>query len=106
MSISITVRNGTAIGKESLCRTCRYAHIQLGYSESEEEVRCGYFGEQPRLVPFPVSQCSDYLSKLAPTLYELEKIAFILDVKNVKVASRVGFAGAGVIAGTCEEDSE
>src|SRR6201997_4445756 len=45
MSISITVRNGTAIGKESLCRTCRHAHIQLGYPESEEEVRCGYHYE-------------------------------------------------------------
>ena len=72
MSISITVRNGTAIGKESLCRTCRYAHIQLGYSESEEEVRCGYFGEQPRLVLFAVSRCSDYLSKLPDSLRDGE----------------------------------
>jgi len=106
MSISITVRNGTAIGKESLCRTCRYAHIQLGYSESEEEVRCGYFGEQPRLVLFAVSRCSDYLSKLAPTLYEMEKIAFVIDVKDVKVTARVGFAGATVTAVTCEEEDE
>lgn len=106
MSISISVRSGTAVGRESLCRTCRYASIQLGYSVSEEEIRCGYFSEQPRLVPFPVSRCSDYLSKLAPTLYELEKIAFIIDVKDVKVASRVGFAGAAVTGGTCEEDSE
>jgi hypothetical protein len=106
MSISITVRNGTAIGKESLCRTCRYASIQLGYSESEEEIRCGYFGERPRLVPFAVSRCSDYLSRLVPTLYEMEKIAFVLDVKDVKVTSRVGFAGAVVTADTCEGDSE
>ncbi|HMD21393.1 MAG TPA: hypothetical protein VKH40_13790 [Alloacidobacterium sp.] len=106
MSISITVRNGTAIGKESLCRTCRYASILLGYSESEEEIRCGYFSALPRLVPFPVSRCSDYLNKLAPTLYELEKIAFIIDVKDVKATSRVGFAGAVVTASTCEEDSE
>jgi hypothetical protein len=106
MSISITVRNGTATGKESLCRTCRYASILLGYSESEVEIRCGYFSELPRLVPFPVNRCSDYLSKLVPTLYELEKIAFIIDVKDVKATSRVGFAGAVVTAGTCEEDSE
>jgi hypothetical protein len=106
MSISITVRNGTATGKESLCRTCRYASIQLGYSESEEEIRCGYFSELPRLVRFPVSRCSDYLSKLAPTLYELEKIAFIIDIKDVKATSPVGFAGAAAISGTCEDDSE
>ena len=106
MSISITVRNGTAIGKESLCRTCRYASIQLGYSESEEEIRCGYFSEQPRRVPFAVSRCSDYLSKLVPTLYEMEKIAFVIEVKDVKATSRVGFAGVVVTADACEEDSE
>lgn len=106
MAISITVRNGTPIGKESLCRSCRYASILLGYSESEEEIRCGFYSALPRLVPFPISRCSDYLSKLAPTLYELEKIAFIIDVKDVKATSRVGFAGAVVTAGTCEEDSE
>ena len=106
MSISITVRNGTAIGKESLCRTCRYASILLGYSESEEETRCGFYSALPRLVPFPVSSCSDNLSRLVPTLYELEKIAFILDVRDVKATSRVGFAGAAVTDGTREEDSE
>lgn len=106
MSISVTVRNASAIGSKSLCRTCRYASILLGYSESEEEIRCGFYSALPRLVPFPVSRCSDYLSKLAPTLYELEKIAFILDVKDVKATSRVGFAGAAVTGGTCEEDSE
>ncbi len=105
MSISITVRNGTAVGKESLCRTCRYAHIQLGYSESEEEVRCGYFNEQPRLVLFPVSRCSDNLSRLVPTLYEMEKMAFVIDVNDVKITSRVGFSGTALLADTWEEDS-
>ena len=104
MSISVTVRNGTAVGQESLCRTCRHAHIQLGYSESEEEIRCGYFYEQPRLVPFAVNQCSDYFSKLVPTLHEMEKMAFVIDVK--KVNARAGFGGATVLVGKCEEDSE
>ncbi|HLH33331.1 MAG TPA: hypothetical protein VKX41_01570 [Alloacidobacterium sp.] len=104
MSISITVRNGTAVGQESLCRTCRHAHIQLGYSESEEEVRCGYHYEAPRLVVFAVRECSDYLNKLVPTLYEMEKMAFVIDVK--KVNARAGFAGATVNIGKSEEDSE
>lgn len=106
MTISITVRNGTAIGKESLCRTCRYASILLGYSESEEEIRCGFYSALPRLVSFPVSRCNDYLSKLTPTLYELEKIAFIIDVKDVRETSRVGFGGVAVTVGKREEDSE
>jgi hypothetical protein len=104
MSISITVRNGTAVGKESLCRTCRHAHIQLGYSDSEEEVRCGFFYEQPRLVPFAVNQCSDYLSKLVPTLREMEDMAFVIDLK--KGNPRAGFGGATVLASKREEDDE
>jgi hypothetical protein len=94
MSISITVHSGTAVGKKSLCRTCRHAHIQLGYSESEEEIRCGYFYEKPRLVPFVVNQCSDYLSKLVPTLQEMENMAFVLDVKKGNPSA--GFGGATV----------
>ncbi len=104
MSITLTVRNGTPVGRKSLCYTCRYASIQIGYAESEKEIRCGYFTESPRLVTFPVSECSDYLSKLVPTLYELEKIAFIIDVKTVNV--RAGFASATVKATKSEEDND
>lgn len=104
MAISMTVRNGTAVRQESLCRNCRHAHIQLGYSESEEEIRCGYFYEQPRLVLFAVNQCSDYLTKLLPTLYEMQKMAFIIDVK--KGNPRAGFGGATVTISKPEGDSE
>jgi hypothetical protein len=55
-------------------------------------------------VPFAVNQCSDYLSKLVPTLHEMEKMAFVIDVK--KVNARAGFGGATVLVGKCEEDSE
>lgn len=104
MSTSITVRNGTAVGKESLCRTCRHAHIQLGYSDSEEEVHCGFFYEQPRLVPFAVNQCSDYLSKPVPTLREMEDMAFVIDLK--KGNPRAGFGAATVLVSKREEDDE
>jgi len=104
MAFSITVRNGTAIGKESLCRTCRYASILLGYSENEEEIRCRYFNALPRLVPFPVSRCSDYLSKLVPTLYEMEKMAFVIELK--KVNPRAGFGGTTGLTSKSEDDSE
>jgi hypothetical protein len=33
------VRSGAGIGQESLCRNCRYASIQTGYSVKEEEIR-------------------------------------------------------------------
>jgi hypothetical protein len=104
MSTTFTVRNGTAIGSESLCRTCRHAHIQNGYADSEEEVRCGFFYDQPRLVPFAVSQCTDFLDKLSPTLYEMQKIAFVIDVKKAKQIK--GFGDAAVTITRPEEDDD
>lgn len=104
MAICITVRNGTAVGQKSLCRSCRYASIQLGYSVKEEEIRCCYLNEA-RLVTFPVSKCTDYFSKLTPTLFELEKIAFIIDL-NKSGSAIAGFSSAVVVAGKVESDSE
>jgi len=104
MSTTFTVRNGTAAGSESLCRTCRHAHIQTGYADSEEEVRCGFFYDQPRLVPFAVSQCTDFLDKLSPTLYEMQKIAFVIDVKKPKAVA--GFGEAAVSITRPEQDDE
>ena len=104
MSTMITVRNGTAVGRESLCRTCRHAHVQTGYADSEEEVRCGYFYDQPRLVSFAVSQCTDFLDKLTPTLYEMQKIAFVIDVK--RGSGKIGFNSKAVKITEPEEDDE
>jgi hypothetical protein len=104
MSTTISVRNGTAVGRESLCRTCRHAHMQVGYADSEEEVRCGYFYEQPRLVSFAVSQCTDFLDKLTPTLFEMQKIAFVIETK--KRSGNIGFASAETKVTRPEEDDE
>jgi hypothetical protein len=104
MSSTISVRNGTTVGQQSLCRTCRHAHIQVGYADSEEEVRCGYLFEQPRLVSFAVSQCTDFLDKLTPTLYEMKKMAFVIDVKKGKTIP--GFAGTTVSITRPEEDDD
>lgn len=104
MSANITVRNGTPVGRESLCRTCRHAHIQIGYSESEEEIRCGFYYYVPRVLPFAVNQCSDYLSKLLPTLYEMQKIAFVIDIN--KGNPRAGFGGAVVKITKPEADDD
>jgi hypothetical protein len=92
MGNTISVRNGTPVGNTSLCRTCTHAHIQLGYADSEIEVRCGYNYENPRLVPFMVRECTDYNNKLVPTVYEMEKIAIIIDLR--KCNPNAGFARA------------
>jgi hypothetical protein len=89
MSTTIHVRNGTPAGNVSLCHTCRHAHIQQGYADSEEQVRCGYFYEQIRVVQFTVRTCTDYLSKLVKTVCEMEKVAFIpMRRRSANVAAR------------------
>jgi len=96
------VRSVAGVGQESLCRSCRYASIQIGYSAKEEEIRCCYLREA-RLVSFPVKACTDYLSKATPTVYELEKIAFIIDLNKV-VASKIEGFGSVVLAGEADTD--
>jgi hypothetical protein len=91
MSTTIHVRNGTPAGNVSLCHTCRHAHIQQGYADSEEQVRCGYFYEQVRLVQFAVRTCTNYTSKLVKTVYEMEKVAFILDAQEIAKRRKAGF---------------
>ena len=82
MGNAVFMRNGTPVGSASLCRSCRNAHIQLGYADSEIEVRCGFNYENPRLVPFAVRECTDYVSKIAPTMFEMEKMAWVIDVRK------------------------
>jgi hypothetical protein len=106
MSTTIFVRNGTAVGRKSLCYSCRRAHIQVGFADSDEEVRCGFFYDRPRLVSFAVSQCTDYLSKLAPTLYEMQKIAFVIDLKKGNPLAGFGGATVRVTKPEADEDDE
>jgi hypothetical protein len=92
MSTAIFVRNGTAVGRKSLCYSCRRAHIQTGFADSEEEVRCGFYFREPLVVSFAVRECTSFLDKLTPTLDEMEDIAFVIDLK--KGNPLAGFGGA------------
>jgi len=103
MAIRI-VRSAMVVEQESLCRSCRYASIQTGYSAKEEETRCCYLREV-RLVSFPVKSCTDYLSKETPTVFELEKIAFIIDL-NKFVESKIEGFGSAVLAAEADTDDE
>lgn len=88
----IRIRSGTAQGTESLCNSCYWAHIQRGFAESEEVVLCAFL-RPARLVPFKVSQCTDYNDKRIPSKQDMEEIAWIIRTKDVNRA--VGFAGKG-----------
>ncbi len=87
--MSFSIRNGTPVGNESLCRTCTYVHMQSGYRESEEIIFCTY-GNPLRLVTFPVKDCTDYTNRTLPTWEQMEKLA--LDVKNAPDKRVKGFS--------------
>ena len=101
MTITLKIKGSTLIEGETLCRTCRNAHIQKGFRESEEAVFCAW--PQFRAVPFKVAECTDYSNRLVPYRWELEKMALLINIDPAR--ERIGFRGAG-FAASVEEDEE
>ena len=75
---TITVKNGTAVGNESLCLKCASAHYQRGFRESEMVVYCARIWDVLRLVPFAVRECNDFSEADMPSRDAMEKIALII----------------------------
>lgn len=75
----IKVRGGTvANGEPPLCATCRYATVIKGRSLREEIVECSQLGDGHGRIRFAVTECSKYLHRNHPSLYEMETIAWVL----------------------------
>ena len=89
--VTIQIKDGTPQGSETLCVTCRWAHIVKGFAVSQEEIRCRFVSDD-LLVRFPVSQCSSYDDKRRPSKCDMEKIAWILLTK--KAGRTIGFVSA------------
>lgn len=85
---------------EPLCRTCRHAHIQRGFRESEEAILCG-FASPLRTIPFKVAECSDYSNRTVPERWEMERMALLLNVPRARKPA--GFCGKGAEAAGEEE---
>jgi hypothetical protein len=79
--VTIKVKDGTPQGAETLCVTCRWAHIVKGFRESEKEIFCRYLTDD-RPVRFPVSQCNSYDDRRIPSKRDMEQIAWILLTKR------------------------
>ena len=94
MTITLRIKNGTLVEGESLCRTCRNAHIQKGFRESEEAIFCAWGPLRP--VVFKVAECTDYSNRLVPYRSELEKMALLINVNPVRkpLGFRTDFAPA------------
>jgi hypothetical protein len=89
--VTVKIKDGTPEGAQSLCVTCRWAHIVKGFSASQETIRCRWLSNDP-LVKFPVSQCNSYDDRRLPTKCDMEKIAWILLTK--KAGRTIGFVTA------------
>jgi hypothetical protein len=55
------------VGQASRCDSCVYARIIRGYAHSEKITICDRLFE-PIRIPFPVSECTDYLDKRLPCI--------------------------------------
>lgn len=85
--MKIKIREGTPNHGKSLCRSCSNAMIMRGGAVSEKTVLCtelkGGYGRQE--VPYEIIvECSAFQEKAIQSLYEMQKIAYILktDVKG------------------------
>ncbi len=101
MALTFKIKGGTLEEGESLCRSCRNAHIQRGFRESEEAVFCTW--EKFRPVPFKVAECTDYADRNVPYRWELEKMALLINVDPAR--KRAGFK-PGFAAETEEEEED
>ncbi|HEV3306097.1 MAG TPA: hypothetical protein VGZ91_06630 [Candidatus Sulfotelmatobacter sp.] len=101
MSTTIKIQGAPPQDGESLCRTCRYAHIQRGFRGSEETVFCGYSDAVLRPVKFKVAACTDYTNRTLPARWELEEMALLINVEPAR--KRAGFRGDRAGAAEHEE---
>src|SRR5262249_19377461 len=78
---TVRVKDGTPVEGVSLCRTCSWGVARRGYRTSDDEVFCRFIQPNKR-VPFTVRECSAYTNRNTPSLYSMEKIAWVLLTKS------------------------
>jgi len=99
--MSIQVKDGTPLHGESICATCSHALIVKGFRGSEEIVACR--ATYPALrVTFPVRECSSHADKNRQDLEEMERIAWVLQVRGSN--RKAGFVPASQLRK--EQDGE
>lgn len=104
MSITIRIQGAPPQDGESLCQTCRYAHIQRGFRESEETVFCGYNDASLRPIRFKVAACTDYTNRTVPNRWELEQMALLINVPPAR--RKTGFRVCAGFAAQEEANEE
>ena len=81
----LNVKNGTPVGNDHLCKSCRNGQYVTGYRESDVLVRCCL--STPSIVlPFVVHECSDYYDKHKPDWKQMEKLA--IEIQPIRVSKK------------------
>jgi len=94
-----TMRGGTAISTENLCRSCRSATIAKGHAVSEELVKCEQFG----MLRYPIAECTDYVDKDRTSINAMRETAWV--ILPDKRTGDLGFVTPAMVR-KMEEDGE
>ncbi len=101
--VTIKVKGGTPEEGVSLCVSCSWGVVRKGYRASEEEVFCRMIEPNTR-VPYTVQECSGYSDRRIPSLYFMEKTAWVLLTK--KAGRTIGFVTSEEFRKIEGEDAE
>lgn len=63
----------------NLCKTCKNSLVIEGENFRNKFIKCHEAGE---FIPFPVTRCSGFEEKNAVDIYDMQKIAWVLEVKK------------------------
>jgi len=86
----LSVKNGTPVGNEHLCRRCSWGQCMTGYRESDFVVICTNSSPNFR-VPFTVMDCSEFSDRHRPDWEQMEKLA--IEVAPTRVSTHTaGFS--------------
>jgi hypothetical protein len=70
----LNIKNGTPVGSENLCRSCRWAQVTTGYRDSDLLVVCTH--TDPNIVvPFVVMNCTEFNDNSKPDWEQMQKLA-------------------------------
>jgi hypothetical protein len=79
--VKVQIKGGTPEDGVSLCVTCSNGLVRRGYSAAQEEIVCRATRPTER-VPFRVRECSEYEDRRLPSLYSMQKVAWVLLTKS------------------------
>ena len=93
MSTTIKIKGARPPEGESLCKSCRWVHMQRGFRESEEAIFCNFNALRP--IAFKVAECTDFENRSIPQQWELEKLALLINVEPTR--RKAGFSGTETV---------